>query len=329
MAKRRPVTVGSLLRAFLVVSGGGALALPLFLGILLGHRTAHPGRHRPTVELIRFGPRACLVELRSRDGLRLAGIWSPPVGSAPVLVLTHGIGACRDDWPPWSDVFSRAGYGVLVFDWRAHGDSEGDTLRFGAVETQDLLGVLDWLKASPEAGDAPVGIVAISMGAAITAQTAPDLPERVRCLVLDSPYGSLSRMIATRAAPFGVLGGAVHRVTQLYGRVWLGVDEASVVPEDRLRSFVPRPVLVMHTDNDRVIPSSEGHSVFAAYPGPKESWFSPVGEHLGAWVKLHREWGERVAGFLARTLPGAPPASEVLRWIPESGQDFREGRMQG
>lgn len=322
MNERERPSVGSFLRALLHVLLTGWICLSLGLGCMLGYQNSHPPRRLPERAASCHGPRAREVSFPASDGLRIRGTWSPPEGERPVLVMVHGIGANRDEYVPWAHFFSRLGYGVLAFDWRAHGRSEGDALRFGLTESRDLVGALEWIRG--QVGERPVAILAQSLGAAMTAQSAPVLGPQVRCLVLDSPFGSLRRMIANRAAPFGPLGWSVHQVTRVYGWLSLGISEDAVQPEERLEAFAPRPVLVMHTDPDFIIPASEGRALHAAYPGPKEAWFCMIGGHLSARSLAWREWIERTARFLHEHLPGALPPAEVVGQLPADWETFRD-----
>ncbi len=309
---------------FLAKASLGSLALGyaiysvvVALGAVLVN--VRPYRRTPETRPAQLGPGAFPVAFPSRDGLVLRGVLSPPPEGAPMLVMLHGIGANRDEWVEWGGLFSRGGYGVLAFDWRAHGESEGNLTGLGAFEHQDLLGALDFLESRPDTRGRPIGIVAQSLGAACASMTAPHLPERVRTFVLDSPFGDLSRMAGHRMAILGPFGIGPRLLLDPLSWLVIGRSMSSVSPERNLAALAPRPILVMHGEEDQVIPTSEGKSLYAAYPGPKQSWFVPGARHCETRGKQLRKWLERVAGFLAGNLEGAPPPERILEGIPAAG----------
>jgi uncharacterized protein len=70
------------------------------------------------------------VSFPARDGVRLAGWYVPGTGGAAV-VLMHGSHGDRSDTTSHLRVLAAAGYAVLAFDARGHGDSRGQTEALG------------------------------------------------------------------------------------------------------------------------------------------------------------------------------------------------------
>lgn len=264
-----------------------------------------------------LSPRARHVAFQSLDGLQLHGFFAPPLGDRPVVLIQAGKRATRDHMLPWARVFARAGYGVFTFDWRAQGESEGWILSYGVHGAADLLGALEAVEQQPEAQGRPVGIYACSLGGACVAMAGDRLPPRVRCLVLDSPYGDLDRMAHQRLRLLGPLRWVPYWTLQLLARTLLGCTTRAVRPERVLEGFAPRPLLVMHGDQDTVVPYSEGQSLFERYPGPKEFWTDRGLDHVDARILDSRGFMARVAGFFARHLEGSPSQAEVLALTPQ------------
>jgi dipeptidyl aminopeptidase/acylaminoacyl peptidase len=101
---------------------------------------AAPEKFLTTFENVRFA---------SRDGISLAG-WFVPCNDTPTskkaVVLLHGYGSTRTQMLARAKLLSANGYAALLYDARAHGQSEGSLASFGYYETRDLLGALDWLR---------------------------------------------------------------------------------------------------------------------------------------------------------------------------------------
>jgi dipeptidyl aminopeptidase/acylaminoacyl peptidase len=96
------------------------------------------------------------VVFRSPDGLTLRGWYQPSRNRAAVL-LVHGAGENRLWWLDEAEALARRGFGVLLYDSRAHGESEGGLQSWGEHEQLDVIGALDFLSARPDVDPARLG----------------------------------------------------------------------------------------------------------------------------------------------------------------------------
>lgn len=261
--------------------------------------------------------RAEEVDFQTSDGVELAGLLADPVDRAPVLIIQHGKRRNRDDVLPWSQLFARAGYGVLAFDWRGHGRSDGSVILHGAQESSDVVAALAFLASRPQTQGRPIGLIGFSMGASSLAMSAPLLDERVKAVVLDSPYGDLGRMVRDRLRPLGIFGHGPRLAIKASAWPLFGMAPSDIRPEVRLQAFAPRPVFLTHGAHDTVVPTSEGRHLRDAYPGPITYWETQESGHCASRILITREWVGRISAFLAEHLPGAPSAERVLEGVPE------------
>jgi alpha-beta hydrolase superfamily lysophospholipase len=88
------------------------------------------------------------VTFQSTDGLDLKGWWVPGEDSTRVVELVHGLEGSKvgEHVLATACVYSWAGYGVLMFDLRGHGESEGKRTTVGYQEVRDVKGALSWLE---------------------------------------------------------------------------------------------------------------------------------------------------------------------------------------
>ncbi len=291
---------------------GGAWIASSAIGLALWSASSVRRRSLASAPAMDLSPEAFEVTFRTADGMRIEGVLAPPRGNAPVLILQHGQGGTRDSALVLGRPFAAAGYGVLAFDWRAHGRSGGRWIHFGAHEHRDLTGAVEFLATHAGTRGRPVGVYACSLGAAAAAMAAPDLGPQVGAMVLDCAYGCLGRMTAYRLSHLPAVRFPAKLAIDFAGRLVSGTTPGSVVPERNLAAFAPRPLMVCHGTLDRVIPVDEGRRVFASYPGPKEYWESDDDGHVSARETKSREWLARVAGFFARHLREAPGMERVL-----------------
>ena len=86
-----------------------------------------------------------------------------PVGQRPpVVVVAHGYSADRQIMSTLSRSLARAGYAVVAFDFRGHGDN---THEFQGDLTRDFDAVVDWVERSPYFDRERIAILGHSMGA--------------------------------------------------------------------------------------------------------------------------------------------------------------------
>ncbi|MFN8499108.1 MAG: alpha/beta fold hydrolase [Anaerolineae bacterium] len=129
----------------------------------------------------------------SRDRVTLRGYWMPPrdPACAAAVVICPGRAGSLDSDLPYAVPLCAAGYGVLIFDWRAHGRSDGRTVTLGYRERDDLRAALDWLSSR---GVERIGLLGLSMGAATAIGVAAD-DGRIAAVVADSAFAQVETVI--------------------------------------------------------------------------------------------------------------------------------------
>src|SRR6185369_5841283 len=133
------------------------------------------------------------VTIRSFDGTRLHGWWMRASRAASTIVMLHGVKKNRTDVLRASLTLRRAGFNILVFDGRGHGDSEGRYVTYGYNERRDVESAIDWLVTEKRIDPDRIGLAGESMGAAIALQVAAHHPG-IRAVWADSPFASLRRI---------------------------------------------------------------------------------------------------------------------------------------
>jgi pimeloyl-ACP methyl ester carboxylesterase len=116
------------------------------------------------------------------------------------LFLLHGITEGKE-WIPyqfWATTLRVAGFRVVTLDLRGHGRSTGNYITYGALESSDLVQVLDELeKQKLIIGN--VGVLGGSYGASVAIQWA-SIDPRVKAVVALEPFDSV-RHAAHDSAP--------------------------------------------------------------------------------------------------------------------------------
>jgi hypothetical protein len=144
---------GSLATAALLVFA----AVPVGLGIAEIHKGRSPIPAAPDHSYAE-------VAFEATDGARIAGWYRPSANGASVIVL-HGGGGDRTGTLAHAEMLARHGYGVLLYDARGRGESEGVANSYGWGWEKDAAGALDFVRAQPDVQDGRVGGLGLSSGA--------------------------------------------------------------------------------------------------------------------------------------------------------------------
>ncbi len=109
-------------------------------------------------------------------GVRLAVVeWGDP--GAPAIAFAHGGFDFAGTFDAFAPLVADAGWRVVAWDMRGHGDSDHAVLYSWEADVRDALAVLDSI------GSAPVALLGHSKGGALALQLAEACPHRVRALV--------------------------------------------------------------------------------------------------------------------------------------------------
>ncbi len=248
----------------------------------------------------RIGPpppdlRAEEVEIPSLSGSLLRGWLCRAPGSRGVVILMHGVRANRLSMVERARMFLGAGYSVLLFDFQAHGESPGEHITFGALESRDAWAALDLVRR--EFPGQPVAAIGSSLGGA--AAVLADPPLDLDALVLESVYPTVEEATENRLRiRFGPLGPPLAPLLLVQLKPRLGIDPNALRPIDHVGK-VRCPVLVISGVEDQHTTPEQTRALFARAPEPKQLWMVPGAAHVDLYRFAPEEYRRRVLGFLA------------------------------
>src|SRR5262249_49205255 len=145
--------------AMIAVSGAVAALISAVSGFLV-MRYARPRGQWGTLEPP-DGVAEEVAFLSAEDNMRISGWFLPGPSSerGPAVVMCHGIWTGRRECLPLALLFRDAGYSVLCFDFRAHGLSDGRYTSVGLLETNDVIGAVQYLKQRAEIDPRRIGVI--------------------------------------------------------------------------------------------------------------------------------------------------------------------------
>lgn len=256
------------------------------------------------------------VRLRSADAVDLYGWIVPAPGglaeARATLILGHGHSDTMGALLGFAAWLQAAGYNLLLLDFRGHGRSGGTGTSVGYLEHQDIGAGLRYLAAR---GLHRVGVMGWSLGAA-AAITGAALYPALAGVVADSAYARLASPLAQAAIQTLHQAPWLARVLGLYGERLvgrgLGFDPAAARPDRLVGRISPRPLLIIHSEQDTLIPVANAYRLYAQAGPPKDLWVSQAGDHAtGTHTIFPAEYRRRVLAFWDQVFPG-PAGREDL-----------------
>lgn len=242
------------------------------------------------------------VSIISRDGIPLAGRYYHIKDGAPVSIIFHGYrSTIGTDCNGGYSMSSRRGYNVLVVYQRAHRESGGKTITFGVKERFDCL---DWIAYVNErfGDDTPILLMGLSMGAATVLMAAGlELPSNVKGVMADcgfsSPKEILQEVIKQKKYPLRITYFFVRMSARIFGH--FDPEETSAV--EALKD-AKVPVLIIHGDDDRFVPSRMSRDNYEACASAKEILVVPGAGHGLSYCVDAKAYEKAVEDFMDRVL---------------------------
>jgi pimeloyl-ACP methyl ester carboxylesterase len=190
---------------------------------------------------------------------------------------------------------------ILMFDFRAFGESGGCFSSIGYYESRDVRAAVEYVKnVIPQEERSPLLLLGISMGAAAVLKAATENDEGIHGLIVDSPYASLAEILDQAAhhfscIPRGVLRRMVAWVEYVVGPL-LQMSPAQYVKRLQV------PVFFIHAITDSV--THAGHSVrlfrkmYKRQQALSWLWLTPPAKHALCYLSYPKHYQMRIARFI-------------------------------
>jgi len=253
------------------------------------------------------------VRFPSRQpGLDISAFWAESDPAAPVVILVHGLGGCKNaiDVLIPAGMLWRNGFNVLLPDVRDVGDSDPEDgwTSAGNEESLDVLGAWDWLIAAKGYTPERIGLFGVSLGGATSLYAFHDEP-RMAALFLEGTFASLLAVVADELTGYGLPGFLAQPASVVFRLV----SQENVMahrPIDAIVELGDRPVYIVHSHGDRRISVSQSQELAGAALAagvPVQAWFPERSEHLQTPALYPEEFERRLVGFFKKTLRSQQP----------------------
>ncbi|TET93009.1 MAG: alpha/beta hydrolase [Desulfobacteraceae bacterium] len=217
------------------------------------------------------------IQFLTPDGQKLHGWFFPVSGKSPVLLFCHGNAGNISHRIENIKFLVKRDISVFIFDYRGYGQSSGRPSEKGIYI--DGIAAYDYLTNIEKISPDRIVIFGRSIGGAVAIEVA--LQRKVRCLIIESTFTSTKDMAKTIFPFFIVSPFLPHHYNNI-----LKIADVSV------------PKLIIHGEDDNIVPFSMGNKLFAQATEPK--LFLPIhgAGHNDTYVVGGEDYFEAIVNFI-------------------------------
>ena len=241
------------------------------------------------------------VAIASFDGLKLHGRYYHHADNAPVDICFHGYrGTGIRDMCGGIRICRAMNHNAIIVDERACSKSQGRSITFGIKERHDLR---SWVQYASErfGKDTPIMLYGVSMGAATALMAScMGLPGNVRGIIADSPYSSPKEIIMKVCRDMHIPAKPAWPLICLSARLFARFNPTEITAADAVRQS-SLPILIIHGEDDRFVPSSMSKTIADARPGIERHTFPGAGHGISDIIDTPR-YTVIVMDFIRRCL---------------------------
>jgi len=279
------------------------------------------------------------------EGERIAGLWRTPEppSPGPLRAIVQGPGwlGLKDAklYLRYHEALTGAGFGVLIFDYRGFGDSEGEKVLSPARQLQDLRNAVTYLTTRDDVDPDAIGVFGSGGTGGGNAVLLAVADPRVRAAVSQLPVADgrdwLHRMRSEhewlafladleedrRARVLHGKGRLVHPREEIMvptperraTRVKADVDDriptaVSLSAADEIVEYRPvdaaarldKPLLVIAVEDDATTPTDHAEAIYQAARGPRRLVMQRHTTHYAAYEQYGEQVTPEIVGWLDR-----------------------------
>ncbi len=260
---------------------------PIGIGIVSTHKWREPVGDPPSAA---YGD----VRFEATDGLELAG-WYRPSRNGAAVVVVHGGSSDRKGSVAHAEMLARHGYGVLVYDARGRGESDGMENNYGFDWTKDIAGALEFLDGRADVDPGRIGAIGLSTGADALIQVAAERTDLAATVTDGAAAGSFQDWHNLRGIEAGTVPGWMMFATV---QVMSGEDPGPALED--VVADVKSPTLLISAGETEERDFNVLYD--KAADGAVEHWNLPGAQHTEAIQEFPDEYERRVVAHFNEAL---------------------------
>ncbi|MFQ5685273.1 MAG: alpha/beta hydrolase [Candidatus Scalindua sp.] len=279
-----------MLKRFVIYSLLIILFIMIFPRFIEKRLIFHPDKSNDSATPDVYGIEYDDVTFRTEDGLNLNGWFVPGKESSAdvdlpacrtgrhTLLWFHGnAGNINRRLDNIKMIYERVPVNVFIIDYRQYGRSEGKVTEEGTY--LDARAALAYLHSRKDINQEKIIFFGRSLGSAVAVELA--LEEKCRALILETPFTSILEM-----------GKKLYSFLPVRLLLQTKYDTLSKIGNIKV------PILVMHGDQDKLVPFEHGRKLYEAANEPKEFYTIPGAGHNDTHIVGGDEYFEVIKNFV-------------------------------
>lgn len=237
------------------------------------------------------------VAFQTRDGLTLRG-WLIPSKNGIAIITLHGYGGNRVGLLPQAKILAEHGYGVLLYDQRATGESEGENLSWGWRDVADVSDAVRFLQTKKGVRPVKIGVYGCSTGAEIALASTALEPGIAAVAAEDAEFSTTRDILLLPDWQDRVF----FPMYPLFIKVmeWRSGTSAQISISEAVGRISPRPMLLISNGQD--FDYIQAQHYFTLAKEPKQHWNIPDSHHCGGLSTHPQEYETKLVEFFDRSL---------------------------
>jgi uncharacterized protein len=238
------------------------------------------------------------VQFTTSDGYMLKGWYVPSKNRAAVISFPGRSGTRLQ-----ARMLARHGYGVLLFDRRGEGESEGDWNVFGWQGERDLRAGAAFLRSRDDVDAGRIGGIGRSVGGEMLIEAAAE-SKAFKAVVSEGGSGrSLRDELANHGFSLGTAGSVVSQAVLTTAVAVFTNNLPPAALKDLAPRISPRAVFFIYGEHGQGGAEKKPNEGFYAAAGePKAIWEVPGSQHVGGIETRPAEYERRVIAFFDNAL---------------------------
>lgn len=250
-----------------------------------------------------------IVHLKSFDGLDLVGHYFHCENPKRVILMMHGWrGRWKGDFGQIGRYLHAMECDCLIVEERAQGESEGQYMTFGVLESRDCV---DWAQYLTTRTNLPIYLYGVSMGGATVAIASGNsrLPKQVVGVIDDcgytSPRAILQKVAKSMNPILPLFIPTINRRCRTKAG-WGMEDDSAVASLARCKV----PVFFAHGEADAFVPLSMAYENYEACASEKYLFTSKEANHGESFVLEHDRYLKELWEFFGWDQVAIPKLDE-------------------
>lgn len=200
-----------------------------------------------------------IITIKTSDNVKLESWFAKADSNTKgTILLFQGHGSNKSAVIQEATAFHEMGWNVLMTDFRAHGNSEGEICTIGFNEARDVKAAYDYVKSG---GEKNIVLWGISLGAATILTAMDQYNIKPNKLILEMPFGTLIEGVKGRLRIMHIPEEPMSTLLTFWGGIEQGNWGFDLRPED-FASKVNCPVLLQWGINDSRVTEKETNAIY-------------------------------------------------------------------